>query len=105
MSISDKIEEIRKKPEHIRLRYVWFGVAIVMLFVIIIWLFSLQEIFKKTVPQPDNSESFQKQWEKARGNMPSIEEFMKNGSENSAENEIAPQQNQPSGSTTNEIQK
>ncbi len=42
MSINDKLEEIRKKPEHIRLRYVWAMVAISMVFVILIWFFSLK---------------------------------------------------------------
>jgi len=42
MGIMDKVEEIRKKPENIRLRYVWFFVALSMIFVIILWIFSLQ---------------------------------------------------------------
>lgn len=42
MSLQNKIEEIRRKPEHIRLRYVWALVAISMFFVIIIWFFSLK---------------------------------------------------------------
>src|SRR3990172_10531621 len=42
MSIADKIEEIRKKPEYVRLRYVWFFVALSMLFVVALWIFSLK---------------------------------------------------------------
>lgn len=42
MGIQNKLEEIRKRPEHIRLRYVWAMVAISMVFVIIIWFFSLK---------------------------------------------------------------
>ena len=42
MSLQNKIEEIRRKPEHIRLRYVWALVAISMFFIIIIWFFSLK---------------------------------------------------------------
>lgn len=42
MSIADKIEEIRQKPEHIRMRYVWVMVAISMFFIIAIWFFSLK---------------------------------------------------------------
>ncbi len=41
MGIMDKVEEIRKKPEHIRVRYAWFFVAISMIFVITIWIFSI----------------------------------------------------------------
>jgi hypothetical protein len=43
MDIYEKIEEIRRKPENIRIRYVWAMVAIGMLFVLIIWLFSLKD--------------------------------------------------------------
>ncbi|MFA6383576.1 MAG: hypothetical protein WCX17_04075 [Parcubacteria group bacterium] len=41
MGLYEKIEEIRGKPEHIRMRYVWAMVAITMIFVVIIWFFSI----------------------------------------------------------------
>jgi len=41
MSIQDKIDEIRKKPEHIRIRYVWMWVAISMVLIIVIWIVSI----------------------------------------------------------------
>lgn len=41
MNIWDKIEEIRQKPEHIRMRYVWGMVAISMIFVISLWFLSI----------------------------------------------------------------
>lgn len=40
MDIERKIEEIRRQPEHIKLRYVYIFVAISMVFVIAIWFFS-----------------------------------------------------------------
>ncbi|MDO8240610.1 MAG: hypothetical protein Q7T51_01310 [Candidatus Moranbacteria bacterium] len=40
MSIADKIEQIRQKPEHIRLRYVWFFVFVSMFLVLTVWYFS-----------------------------------------------------------------
>ncbi|PIR73247.1 MAG: hypothetical protein COU40_03260 [Candidatus Moranbacteria bacterium CG10_big_fil_rev_8_21_14_0_10_35_21] len=42
MDFESKIEEIRQKPEHIRLRYVWALVTISMIFVLLIWFFSLK---------------------------------------------------------------
>lgn len=42
MGLVEKIEAIKKEPEHIRLRYVWFSVFISMFFIIILWIFSLQ---------------------------------------------------------------
>lgn len=40
MNLYDKIEEIRRKPEHIRMRYVWSCVVISMVFVLTIWVLS-----------------------------------------------------------------
>ena len=53
MDINKKIEEIRQQPEHVRIRYVWIAVAVSMFFIILIWLFSLNESFKKTNPASD----------------------------------------------------
>jgi hypothetical protein len=57
MSISNKIEEIRKKPEHIRMRYVWLAVAVSMFFILVIWVFSLEEGFGKINLGGENSGS------------------------------------------------
>jgi len=54
MSLQNKIEEIRRKPEHIRLRYVWALVIISMFFIIIIWFFSLKNSQTQTA-SPLNS--------------------------------------------------
>ncbi|PIP26916.1 MAG: hypothetical protein COX30_04685 [Candidatus Moranbacteria bacterium CG23_combo_of_CG06-09_8_20_14_all_39_10] len=42
MGLMEKIEEIRRKPEHIRMRFVWLCVAVSMLFILTIWVFSFQ---------------------------------------------------------------
>lgn len=47
MGLAEKLEEIRKKPEHIRLRYVWFFVSISMAFVLAIWIFSMKAGIKQ----------------------------------------------------------
>lgn len=41
MGLQDKIDEIRRKPEHIRIRYVWMCVAVSMVLIIVIWIISL----------------------------------------------------------------
>lgn len=46
MDLNKKIEEIKQKPENIRLRYVWGLVSISMLFVITIWVLSVKESAK-----------------------------------------------------------
>ncbi len=38
-----KIEEIRQKPEHERVRYVWIMVSICMFFLVIVWFFSVKD--------------------------------------------------------------
>ena len=56
MDISRKIEEIRQKPEHIRVRYFWAVLAVSMFFVLFLWTFSMKEnlsAFKQeSSPQP-----------------------------------------------------
>lgn len=42
MGIQDKIDQIRQKPEHIRLRYAWMFTAIAMVFIIAVWFLSLR---------------------------------------------------------------
>lgn len=43
MDINSKIEEIRRKPEHIRVRYFWATMIISIIFVLFLWIFSLKE--------------------------------------------------------------
>jgi hypothetical protein len=91
MDINKKIEEIRKQPEHIRMRYVWSGVFVVMFLIVIIWLFSLQETFRNSVPAPDKSTSPLDQWGNIKENMPSIEDFNNTINQAPSQNEISPQ--------------
>jgi Na+/H+ antiporter NhaC len=53
LNIQKKIEAIRQKPEHIRMRYVWVMVAISMFFIIIIWLISLSSMKNDSDTQSD----------------------------------------------------
>lgn len=43
--IETKVKEIRKEPEHIRVRYVWGAVIISMSVVVFIWLISMRVNF------------------------------------------------------------
>ena len=42
-SLWEKIEKIRQEPEHIRVRYVMLSVSVSMVFIIGIWLLSVQD--------------------------------------------------------------
>ncbi len=82
MDINKKIEEIRQQPEHIRLRYIWGLVAISMLFIVTIWVFSLKESAKKlhsedTSNLPDISQSLE-EIGKIKDSTPSINDIMEN---------------------------
>jgi len=81
MDLNEKIEEIRRKPEHIRLRYVWGGVAISMFFIIIIWIFSLSDSINKMKPTdngnlPDIKQSLD-EMQSLKETTPSISEIAK----------------------------
>jgi len=43
LNVWEKIEEIRRQPEHIRMRYVFGCLFVSMLFITGIWILSLQE--------------------------------------------------------------
>jgi len=76
--ISDKIEEIRQQPEHIRLRWVWGAVAVSMLFVLAIWIFSIGSLFKgekNTSQESSNAPDITKQLENLKQQAPSIKDF------------------------------
>jgi hypothetical protein len=63
--LQNKIDEIRRKPEHIRIRYAWVYTAIVMFFVILIWIASFNSGEEETlqsntaIVQPDVLDQFQ----------------------------------------------
>lgn len=47
----DKIEAIRKEPEHIRMRYVAISVSVSMVLVVLLWIFSVYEGFRSVATQ------------------------------------------------------
>lgn len=48
----EKIEAIRREPEHIRMRYVMLSVLVSMVLVLILWIFSIYEGFRSVADQP-----------------------------------------------------
>jgi len=57
MNIFNKIDEIRKQPDHIRLRWAWGLTAVGMFFIVIIWMisFSAQISSLKSEEKPVNN--------------------------------------------------
>ncbi|MEF3692289.1 MAG: hypothetical protein V3574_04535 [Candidatus Moraniibacteriota bacterium] len=47
MSLVDKIEEIRQKPENERIRYVWGMVIVCMIIIFFVWIFSLKDLMNR----------------------------------------------------------
>jgi uncharacterized coiled-coil DUF342 family protein len=54
MDLQRKLEEIRRKPDHVKLRYTYIAVAISMFFIILLWIFSLADTIKKTIRPKQN---------------------------------------------------
>lgn len=46
MGIVQSLEEIRKKPEHIRIRYIFGCVFVSMIFILFLWIASLKQNFE-----------------------------------------------------------
>ena len=95
MDINKKIEEIRQKPEYIRLRYVWGGVAISMFFIVIIWVFSLNESANKIKPAetdnlPDIKQSL-KEIQTTKDSTPSINEIIQKSQTSESQNSASKQ--------------
>jgi K+-transporting ATPase A subunit len=59
MNIQEKLEEIKKQPEHIRMRYVIAFVSVSMFFVLVIWVISLKQKFKTIQNDPRVQETMQ----------------------------------------------
>ena len=59
MNIFDKIEEIRSKPEHVRLRWAWGLTAVFMVGIIFLWLIILKsQSFNFSQKFPESNSDF-----------------------------------------------
>lgn len=79
LSISEKIEEIRQQPRHIRERYVWGCVAASMVLIVTIWFFSIAAMFKRDLPatQAGDMESLKQQLQSVNKQAPSLNDLEK----------------------------
>jgi ABC-type glycerol-3-phosphate transport system permease component len=77
--IQNKISEIRKKPEHIRIRYAWACAACVTFLVIIIWIISLSA---KNTDEITNQEIFTPEQLKPIDDLKTEGSNLKNATEN-----------------------
>lgn len=57
MDIHEKIEEIRQKPEHIRMNYVIFCVILSMLLLIVFWGFSIKSTLSPKIDDAPTAET------------------------------------------------
>lgn len=116
MNLSEKIEEIKRKPEHIRLRYVWFFVSVSMVGIVSIWVFSLKANVGNVSSGLDNvrsvndfsgvAESIGEQKEMLEKTIEDSQGFLNDMSENSdvqQSNEDVPKEEVESASEKSEI--
>lgn len=90
MGIYDKLEEIRKKPEHIRLRYVWLMVAISMAFILIIWIISLKSEQETTAPAMEgiDTSNITEQFNQGKESLQNVTEGFKSALEKTQQSEL-----------------
>jgi Tfp pilus assembly protein PilN len=77
LDINKKIEEIRRKPEHERMRYVWGSVAVCMVFVFLVWILSVKISLQKNAGkiQPQNIPDISQQLQDIKKATPSISDL------------------------------
>lgn len=93
--ISQKIEQVRLEPEHVRLRYVWGSVIVSMFFIFAIWIFSITTLFKSKTDSRGKSSvdsSLSTQLQNIQQQAPSLKDFTETslniGNEGVVSNEI-----------------
>jgi hypothetical protein len=77
MNIKEKIKEINSQPENVRMRYVWGCVAVSMLIIFVVWIFSIVSMFsgkENRATSKDNSDvaDLQKQFQDIKEQAPSL---------------------------------
>jgi hypothetical protein len=87
MNIERKLEEIRQKPEHIRMRYVWGAVAVCMFLVILIWIFSFKNTFESSSSDKVTLPDLKSAYESSKQELPSIQSFIDKNSATSGSEE------------------
>jgi hypothetical protein len=80
MNILEKIEAIRRQPEHVRVRYVWMCVAVSMFIILILWFFSIASMFAEEKNNPDQQNTgivpdMQQQLQTIKEQAPSLQDI------------------------------
>jgi cytoskeletal protein RodZ len=84
--IVDFIENLQKKPKHIRWQILWLAVVVCMLIIFALWIFSLKYSLQKSAEQESKSiipeevsnsvQEMQEQWkerqENIKSNLPNV---------------------------------
>jgi sugar phosphate permease len=86
MNFQNKIDEIRNKPEHIRIRYALVFTAIFTILIVIIWFFSIKGQESKSGNSSVNAEEGEiiNQFQEQKKSMQNVTEQMKNTIKNQA---------------------
>lgn len=76
----EKVEEIRRKPERARIGWAIGLTLVAMVFVFVIWVFSLKQMFgNNKIQAPEGS--LQEQFNQIKGEMPDLGETFKDSGE------------------------
>lgn len=82
MGLKDKIEEIRQKPESIRIRYVWGCVAVCMAIIVILWIFSVRASLKENFQQESSLPQSSNENSTTQEGIPSLNSWIQNQNRN-----------------------
>jgi hypothetical protein len=95
MNISEKIAAIRREPENVRMRYVWGSVALSMLIIFSIWIFSINAMFKnhkdESPKEVDSSVGITEQLKNLKQQAPSFNDYTGEQLKTTTDEGITPQ--------------
>jgi len=80
VNLSEKIEEIRRQPEYMRMKYVWICVAVSMFVILVLWFFSIASMFAEeknsdSQATTESAPSIDEQLQTIKDQAPSLQDF------------------------------
>lgn len=91
MGLIDKLEDIRRKPEEVRRKYVYGAVLVSMFFIVIIWLFSLKESMRSFSGESNDFQSIKEQFDDLKPvDLPTMENILPETKQPTQEGALTP---------------
>ena len=99
MNISEKIEEIRRQPEHIRLRWVWGLTTGFMVVIIFLWLILLKsQTFNFSQNLSPNDQNLSTEFDQQKKSIKDAVGQLKGAVSNAPQQNVSATENDPNSS-------